>query len=163
MAEQRNAGRRVISQADADAIAAKSGVQKPGASDKPKGSGINRREVLAIAMAGSTALLTAGSLLFITAPDPAADPLLGPLLKFTASENPDTLERTYPVAGRRNHPAGRRRGWPAQHQRNHGDLPGLRAPGLSGALHFLGEAFYLPVPRLDLRARYAVCARPGPA
>lgn len=99
MAEQRNAGRRVISQADADAIAAKSGVQKPGASDQPKGPGINRREVLAIAMAGSTALLTAGSLLFVTAPDPAADPLLGPLLKFTSSENPDTLERTYPVAG----------------------------------------------------------------
>ena len=99
MAEQRNAGRRVISQADADAITAKSGVQKPGASGQPKGPGINRREVLAIAMAGSTALLTAGSLLFVTAPDPAADPLLGPLLKFTSNEDPNTLERSYPVAG----------------------------------------------------------------
>lgn len=99
MAEQRNAGRRVISQADADAITAKSGVQKPGASGQPKGPGINRREALAIAMAGSTALLTAGGLLFVTAPDPAADPLLGPLLKFASSEDPSTLERTYPVAG----------------------------------------------------------------
>ncbi|MFN8569258.1 MAG: Rieske 2Fe-2S domain-containing protein [Kouleothrix sp.] len=99
MAEQRNAGRRVISQADADAISAKSGVQKPGSAGQAKGPGVNRREVLAIAMAGSAALLTAGSLLFVTSPDPAADPLLGPLLKFTSSENPETLERVYPVAG----------------------------------------------------------------
>ncbi|HNP69702.1 MAG TPA: Rieske 2Fe-2S domain-containing protein [Kouleothrix sp.] len=99
MAEQRNAGRRVISQAEADAIAAKSGVQKPNSAAKPKGPGVNRREVLAIAMAGSAALLTAGGLLFITSPDPAADPLLGPLLKFTAAEDPTTGERTYPVAG----------------------------------------------------------------
>jgi cytochrome b6-f complex iron-sulfur subunit len=99
MAEQRNAGRRVISQADADAIAAKSGVQKPVPASPPKGLGINRRELLAIAMAGSTALLTIGGLVFLTSPDPAADPLLGPLLKFTSSEDPNTLERTYPVAG----------------------------------------------------------------
>jgi len=99
MAEQRNAGRRVISQADADAIAAKSGVQKP-VPEKPKrGPGVNRREVLAIAMAASAALLTAGSLVVVTSPDPAADPLLGPLLKFAAVEDPTTLERTYPVAG----------------------------------------------------------------
>lgn len=99
MAEQRNAGRRVISQADADAITAKSGVQKPGSAGQPKGSGVNRREVLAIAMAGSAALLTAGSLVFVTSPDPAADPLLGPLLKFASVEDPASGERTYPVAG----------------------------------------------------------------
>lgn len=99
MAEQRNAGRRVISQADADAIAAKSGVQKPAPAAQQKGLGINRREVLAIAMAGSAALLTVGGLVFITSPDPAADPLLGPLLKFASVEDPKTLERTYPVAG----------------------------------------------------------------
>jgi len=99
MAEQRNAGRRVISQADAEAIAAKSGVQKPVPPAGLKGLEINRREFLAIAMAGSAALLTVGGLVFLTSPDPAADPLLGPLLKFTSSENPNTLERTYPVAG----------------------------------------------------------------
>ena len=99
MAEQRNAGRRVISQADAEAIAAKSGNQKPAPAGGPKGLGVNRREFLAVAMAGSAALLTVGSLVFITSPDPSADPLLGPLLKFASSENPDTLERTYPVAG----------------------------------------------------------------
>ena len=37
MSEPRNAGRRVISQADADAITAKSGVQKPVSAAKPKG------------------------------------------------------------------------------------------------------------------------------
>jgi len=99
MAEQRNAGRRVISQADAEAIAAKSGVQKSPAGVARKGLHINRREFLAIAMAGSAALLTVGGLVFLTSPDPAADPLLGPLLKFTSSEDPNTLERTYPVAG----------------------------------------------------------------
>jgi len=99
MAEQRNAGRRVISQADAEAIAAKSGNQKPAPAGGLKGLNVNRREFLAVAMAGSAALLTVGSLVFITSPDPSADPLLGPLLKFASSENPDTLERTYPVAG----------------------------------------------------------------
>ena len=99
MADQRNAGRRVISQADADAIAAKSGVQKKPAAAVAKGLGVNRREFLAIAMAGSAALLTAGGLVFITAPDPKDDPLLGPLLRFTAAENPTTGDRTYPVAG----------------------------------------------------------------
>ena len=99
MAEQRNAGRRVISQADAEAIAAKSGVAHAVRRVPTRGPGVNRREFLAIAMAGSAALLTVGGLVFITAPDPSADPFLGPLLRFTASEDPTTAERTYPVAG----------------------------------------------------------------
>lgn len=98
MAEQRNAGRRVISQADAQAIAAKSGVQRPSAATRAR-SGINRREFLAYAMAASGALLTVGSLAFITAPDPSADPLLSGLLGFTAVEDPSTGEKEYPVAG----------------------------------------------------------------
>jgi cytochrome b6-f complex iron-sulfur subunit len=98
MAEQRNAGRRVISQADAEAIAAKSGVLRPVAAAK-KGIGINRREFLAIAMAGSAALLTVGGLVFITAPDPKDDPMLGPLLGLTANVDPATGDKTYPVAG----------------------------------------------------------------
>ena len=97
MAEQRNAGRRVISQADAEAIAAKSGVRKPEAAAPRKGLGINRREFLAVAMAGSAALLTAGGLVFVTAPDPSGDPLLGQLI--SAAANPNTGEKTYPVAG----------------------------------------------------------------
>lgn len=98
MAEQRNAGRRVISQADAQAIAAKSGVNKPGMTASKEHMGINRREFLAIAMAGSAALLTVGGLLFITAPDPSGDPLLGQLVP-PASVDPNTGEKFYPVAG----------------------------------------------------------------
>jgi cytochrome b6-f complex iron-sulfur subunit len=98
MSEPRNAGRRVISQADADAITAKAGVQRQPAGSKRKGLDINRREVLAIAMAGSAALLTAGGLLFITAPDPAGDPLLGQLVP-PSETDPNTGIKTYPVAG----------------------------------------------------------------
>jgi cytochrome b6-f complex iron-sulfur subunit len=97
MAEQRNAGRRVISQADAEAISAKSGVQKTPVG-KAKAGGINRREILAIAMAGSAALLTAGGLVFVTAPDPAGDPLLGELVP-ALSVDPNTGVKNYPVAG----------------------------------------------------------------
>ena len=97
MAEQRNAGRRVITQADAEAIAAKSGVQKTPAK-KAKGIRINRREILSIAMAGSAALLTAGGLVYITMPDPAGDPFLGQVVPPEAV-NPVTGAKTYPVAG----------------------------------------------------------------
>jgi cytochrome b6-f complex iron-sulfur subunit len=98
MADQRNAGRRVISQADAEAIAAKAGVARPALAAQPKGLGINRREFLAIAMAGSAALLTVGGLVFITAPDPSADPFLGQVLP-PASVDPTTGVKNYPVAG----------------------------------------------------------------
>lgn len=97
MSEPRNAGRRVISQADADAITAKSGVQKPVSAAKPKGGGINRREVLAIAMAGSTALFTVAGLVYITSPDPAADPFLGQIVPGQLNEQ--TGDKTYGVAG----------------------------------------------------------------
>lgn len=99
MAEPRNAGRRVIPQAEAEAIAAKSGVRRPAlAIAKTGGLGVNRREFLAYAMAASGALLTAGSLVFITAPDPAADPMLSQTLSFAAQKNA-TGEDIYPVAG----------------------------------------------------------------
>jgi len=97
MSEPRNAGRRVISQADADAIAAKSGVQKPVLAAKPKGGGINRREMLAIAMAGSTALFTVAGLVYMTSPDPAADPFLGQVLP--GQVDAETGDKTYLVAG----------------------------------------------------------------
>ena len=97
MAEQRNAGRRVISQADADAIAAMSGVRKPAVAAPPH-AGINRREVLAIAMAGSAALFTVTGLVYVTAPDPAADPFLSQVIP-PASIDPSTGEKNYPIAG----------------------------------------------------------------
>jgi cytochrome b6-f complex iron-sulfur subunit len=98
MAEPRNAGRRVISQADADAIAAKSGVRKPMPAAKPGGIGINRRELLAIAMAGATAVFTVAGLVYTTAPDPAADPFLSQVVP-PVSVDERTGEKTYPVAG----------------------------------------------------------------
>ncbi len=97
MAEQRNAGRRVISQADAEAIAAKSGVHKSGAAAPQKSPGVSRREFLAIAMAGSTALLTVGGLVTITAPDPSSDPFFGQILPGNA--DPTTGEKSYAIAG----------------------------------------------------------------
>jgi cytochrome b6-f complex iron-sulfur subunit len=98
MADQRNAGRRVISQADAQAIAAKSGVHKPVVAAKSAGLGINRREFLAIAMAGSAALFTVAGLVYITAPDPLADPFLGQVVP-PAAVDEGTGEKSYPVAG----------------------------------------------------------------
>jgi len=98
VAEQHNAGRRVISQADAEAISAKSGIRRPPAVAKHQGLGINRREFLAIAMAGSAALFTVAGLVTVTAPDPAGDPLLGQLVP-AASVDQNTGEKNYPVAG----------------------------------------------------------------
>jgi cytochrome b6-f complex iron-sulfur subunit len=98
MAEQRNAGRRVISQADAQAISAKSGVQRPVLGAKKRDAAATRREFLAIAMAASGALLTVGGLVFITAPDPSGDPLLGGLVP-PLKVDPNTGEKNYPVAG----------------------------------------------------------------
>jgi len=98
MAEQRNAGRRVISQADAQAISAKSGVQRPSVEPKKRDAAATRREFLAVAMAGSAALLTVGGLVFITAPDPSGDPLLAGLVP-PLSVDPTSGEKNYPVAG----------------------------------------------------------------
>jgi len=98
MAEQRNAGRRVISQADADAIAAKSGVARLVRAVVKRDPLARRREFLAIAMAGSAALLTVGGLVFITSPDPSGDPLLGQLVP-PVSVDPNTGEKSFPVAG----------------------------------------------------------------
>ena len=98
MAEQRNAGRRVISQADAQAIAAKSGVQRPAVGAKKRDTAATRREFLAIAMAASGALLTVGGLVFLTAPDPSGDPLLAGLVP-PLSVDPSSGEKNYPVAG----------------------------------------------------------------
>ena len=99
MAELRNAGRRVISQADADAIAAKAGMHKPLLAARQQAAGTNRREFLAVAMAGSAALLAVAGIVFLTAPDPSADPLLGSVLRFAADVDENTGEKIYPVAG----------------------------------------------------------------
>jgi len=95
MTTQRNAGRRVISQAEAQAIAAKAGALTP--MPAAHWAGLNRREFLTYAMAASGALLAAGGLITLTIPDPSADPLLGQLIPHTV--NPQTGEKHYPVSG----------------------------------------------------------------
>jgi cytochrome b6-f complex iron-sulfur subunit len=107
--ERRNAGRRIMSQAEAQAITAKAGTGKtagaPGggagaAAAAQRGPGINRREFMAYAMAGATAALTAASLAVLTIPDPASDPLLGPVFNAVGLGQPDsTGTPRYPIVG----------------------------------------------------------------
>jgi cytochrome b6-f complex iron-sulfur subunit len=79
MAEQYNAGRRVIT-----------------TPTTPR-SHVNRREFLACAMAASGALLAVGAAVTLTLPDPSADPLLGQLIPHTTS--PQTGDKSYPISG----------------------------------------------------------------
>src|SRR5258708_2104032 len=95
MAEQYNAGRRVITQLEAQAPAAKAGT--PPAPAATQRTGVKRREFLAYAMAASGALFMAGALTTLTMPDPSADPLLGKLIPHTT--NPQTGDKSYPVSG----------------------------------------------------------------
>jgi cytochrome b6-f complex iron-sulfur subunit len=96
MAVQRNAGRRVISQAEAQAIAARAGVQTPAPAAAHR-AGLNRREFLAYALAASGALLATGALVTLTMPDPSEDPLLGHLVPYQVA--PQTGDKSYPVGG----------------------------------------------------------------
>jgi cytochrome b6-f complex iron-sulfur subunit len=96
MTVPRNAGRRVISQAEAQDIASKAGTHTP-APAAVRRAGVNRREFLSYAMAASGALLAAGTLVTLTMPDPSADPLLGQLVPHTT--NPQTGDKYYPVSG----------------------------------------------------------------
>src|SRR5688572_6086671 len=83
--QPRNAGRRVITQEEADAIQAKARPEAPPAPRPPRYK-ITRREALAYALAGSTALLLAVEVATMTAPDPETDPLLGMLVPEEAAE-----------------------------------------------------------------------------
>ena len=96
MADQYNAGRRVISQAEAQAIAAKAVTRLPPPAAARR-VGLSRREFLAYALAASGALLAAGAVVTLTIPDPSADPLLGQLIPHTI--DPQTGDKRYPVSG----------------------------------------------------------------
>ena len=86
--EPRNAGRRVITQEEADAIQARA---RPGAAVpvRKRRVHITRREALVYAFAGSTALLLAATVATMTAPDPEVDPTLKSLL-------PENLQKSIP-------------------------------------------------------------------
>ncbi len=74
--EPRNAGRRVITQEEADAIQAKARPDAPPPAPRRSRIKITRREALAYALAGSTALYLGVTVATMTAPDPERDPLL---------------------------------------------------------------------------------------
>jgi cytochrome b6-f complex iron-sulfur subunit len=74
--EPRNAGRRVITQEEADAIQAKARPDAPPPAPRQSRIKITRREALAYALAGSTALYLGTAVAAMTAPDPERDPLL---------------------------------------------------------------------------------------
>jgi cytochrome b6-f complex iron-sulfur subunit len=73
--EPRNAGRRVITQEEADAIQAKARPDAPPVVRRSRVK-ITRREALVYALAGSTALYLGTAAATMTAPDPERDPLL---------------------------------------------------------------------------------------
>lgn len=74
--EPKNAGRRVITQAQAEAIQAKAHPDALPAPPRRTRVKVTRREALAYAFAGSTALLIGVELAGLTAPDPERDKLL---------------------------------------------------------------------------------------
>lgn len=67
MAEQQNAGRRVVTQG---------GASGSGAATTAASPGMNRREFLAWAMAGSTAVFAVAGGVTLVLPDPKTDPLI---------------------------------------------------------------------------------------
>lgn len=87
--EPRNAGRRIITQADAEAIAAKGKPDGTAPTPRRQRVKLTRREALVYALAGSGALVTAISALTLVQPDPSTDPLL-------ASITPDAVKDAIP-------------------------------------------------------------------
>ena len=77
--EPRNAGRRVITQEEADAIQAKARPDQPAPVRRSRIK-ITRREALVYAFAGATALYLGTGVAAMTAPDPEVDPLLKSLV-----------------------------------------------------------------------------------
>jgi cytochrome b6-f complex iron-sulfur subunit len=74
--EPRNAGRRIITQEEAEAIAAKARPDQPAPPPRKRRAKLTRREALVYALAGSAALMTATGAAALTQPDPSVDPLL---------------------------------------------------------------------------------------
>ena len=74
--EPRNAGRRIITQADAEAIAAKARPDAPAPTPRRQRKPLSRREILTYALAGSGALALATTGAALAQPDPATDPVL---------------------------------------------------------------------------------------
>ena len=87
--EPRNAGRRIITQEEAEAIAAKARPGAPPPAPRRQRQKLTRREMLvyAFAISGAAALATSGAVL--AQPDPSNDPLLSAI-------TPDTVKEIVP-------------------------------------------------------------------
>lgn len=86
--EPRNAGRRIITQAEAEAIAAKARPDAPPPSRKSR-IRLTRREALAYAFAASSVLALATGSAALAQPDPSNDP-------FLSSISPDIVKENVP-------------------------------------------------------------------
>jgi cytochrome b6-f complex iron-sulfur subunit len=86
--EPRNAGRRIITQEEAEAIAAKARPDTPPPARKRRVK-LTRREALVYALAGSGALVLATGAAALAQPDPANDP-------FLSSITPDVIQQNVP-------------------------------------------------------------------
>lgn len=84
--EPRNAGRRIITQEEAEAIAAKARPDTPPPARKRRVK-LTRREALVYALAGSGALVLATGAAVLAQPDPANDPFLQEITPEFIQEN----------------------------------------------------------------------------
>jgi len=84
--EPRNAGRRIITQADAEAIAAKARPDAPAPTPRRRRTPLSRRELLTYALAGSGALVLATTGAALAQPDPATDPILSEITPDSVKE-----------------------------------------------------------------------------
>ena len=87
--EPRNAGRRIITQAEAEAIAAKARPDAPPPAPRRSRLKLTRREALVYALAGSSALVLATGTAALAQPDPSNDP-------FLSSITPDVIKENVP-------------------------------------------------------------------
>ncbi len=85
--EPRNAGRRIITQDEAEAIAAKARPEAPPPPPRRLRIRLTRREALVYALAGSGALALATGTAVLTQPDPSVDPLLSSITPDVVKEN----------------------------------------------------------------------------
>lgn len=136
-------------------------------------AGASRREFLAYALAASGALMSVGSLLTISTPDPTSDPLLSKVLPNTLDTTTGT--KTYPLAGGFAYPrikAGTFGGRFALEQKAStftlDDAPLLSADGKFYVVKVPSDAMVQPVPNEDgqvnsanLLAIYQVCTHLG--
>ena len=84
--EPRNAGRRIITQEEADAIQAKARPDAPPPQRRER-NGITRREALTYAFAASTALYLGAAVAGMTMPDPERDPMLKAIVPPDVAKN----------------------------------------------------------------------------